>query len=162
MMNSRPPIRTPGHLIRRLQQVSVALFHSSLERSNITPIQYTILVIIEGEPGLDQISIATRAVLDTSTVGDVLRRLEGRGLIRRETVDHDKRSRVVFLTEEGRQLLAEARPQVSASRAHMLSPLSTDEQQSFLEMIERLLAFHEDANADDNPRPWQRERKKAR
>lgn len=162
MTNFRPPIRTPGHLIRRLQQVSVALFHSSLERANVTPIQYTILVIIEGEPGLDQVSIAIRAVLDTSTTGDVLRRLEGRGLIRRETVGHDKRSKVAFLTEEGRRLLAEARPQVSASRAHMLSPLSADEQRSFLDMIERLLAFHEASNGEDGPGPWQRERKKAR
>ena len=162
MTNVRPPIRTPGHLIRRLQQVSVALFHSSLERANITPIQYTILVIIEGEPGLDQVSIAIRAVLDASTAGDVLRRLEGRGLIRRETVGHDKRSKVVFLTEDGRHLLAEARPQVNASREHMLSPLTADEQRSFLEMIERLLAFHEAANAEGNPGPWQRERKKSR
>jgi DNA-binding MarR family transcriptional regulator len=150
-------VRGPGHLIRRLQQVSVSVFHSALERVNVTPLQHTVLIILDFESGLDQKTIAHRAVLDTTTVGDVLRRLERRNLIMREASPTDKRYKVVSITEKGRELVQEARGLVAESRKYLLSPLSADERDRFLNVVERLLAFHEAQNSFGRSKPWPRD-----
>ncbi|SDW04374.1 transcriptional regulator, MarR family [Albimonas donghaensis] len=155
-------IRTPGHQIRRLHQVSVAVFHDCLQSVNLTPIQYTILVIIGLEPGLEQTTIAVRAELDTSTTGDVIKRLEKHGMIRREVGARDRRARVAYITPSGEEAITDAQPLIAEAIQHMLSPLDEAEQASMLEMIERILSYHVSHRATEcNGKPWQRELKSA-
>jgi hypothetical protein len=56
----------PGHLIRRAHQLAVATFHDTHGRQ-ITPVQYALLRALQEEPGLDQVTLAQRVALDTST-----------------------------------------------------------------------------------------------
>lgn len=55
-----PPMRlsdvyeAPGHLIRRSQQISVAVFFEEFEGYEVTPVQYAALIAIRDRPGLDQ------------------------------------------------------------------------------------------------------------
>lgn len=75
--------------------------------------------------GLNQFSILSRLnrvgpmtiqklagllVMDRSTLGHLLRPLEGRDLLTLQTSQADRRSRIVALTEGGATLFAEARP----------------------------------------------------
>jgi DNA-binding MarR family transcriptional regulator len=53
--------------------------------------------------------LAERMVLDRATLGHNLRPLEAQGLVTMRAGD-DRRSRVVALTDAGKQRLAEARP----------------------------------------------------
>ncbi|WP_398468657.1 MarR family winged helix-turn-helix transcriptional regulator [Tardiphaga sp.] len=149
-------IRTPGHLIRRLQQVSVSVFHSSLEHVSITPVQHTILTLLATEKGLDQKTIAARAVLDTSTVGDVVRRLERRKLVARTGSPGDKRQKLVTITADGLDLIRQSRALLRRSRAQMFASLTSAEQRVFLDFVERLLL----SNEPDTGQPWQRQRKR--
>ena len=41
----------PGHLIRRLQQIAVALFMAETKEFDITPIQYAALLAVRLHPG---------------------------------------------------------------------------------------------------------------
>ncbi|MBR28050.1 MAG: MarR family transcriptional regulator [Rhodobacteraceae bacterium] len=151
-------IRTPGHQIRRLHQVSVAVFHDCLQSVNLTPIQYTILVVISLEPGLEQTTIAVRAALDTSTTGDVIKRLEKHGMIRREVGARDRRARVAYITPAGEAAITDAQPLIAEAIQHMLSPLDAAEQASMLEMIERILTYHVSNRATEcDGKPWHRE-----
>lgn len=153
MTSTTPPIaaqsvgadaRGPGFLVRRLQQVSVSIFLECLKPLDITPLQNTILIILDREDGLDQITVATRAMIDTSTVKDVLMRLEDKGLLTREYCVRDRRTRRIFLTDAGREVLAHAEPEARRASRHLLAPLSADERKLFLQMIERVVAVHEE------------------
>lgn len=143
--------RSPGYMARRLHQTFVAIFHQELEPFGLTPIQYTILTIVRLNPGIDQVSVAAEAVLDPSTVADVLKRLGARGLIRRESGPTDRRTRIVFLTPEGERLMEQARAYVMKARKRLMAPLSKSEQAEFLEMMDRLLKVHEAGSS-----PWSR------
>lgn len=152
------PSAPPGFMIRRLQQVSVALFHGTLENVDLTPVQHTILQAIRATPDLDQNRVAGVTFLDASTTSNVLKRLEARGLITREVAAQDRRARVLRLTEAGADLLDRVRPDIMASQRHLLSPLSSEERQAFLMALEKVLAFHEGRDDPDSvPRPFNRE-----
>jgi hypothetical protein len=47
----------PGHLIRRLQQIAVALFMAETKKFDITPVQYAALLAIDLHPGIDQTAL---------------------------------------------------------------------------------------------------------
>lgn len=153
-------IRTPGFQIRRLHQVSVAVFHDCLHHFNLTPIQYTILVIIDMSAKLEQTSIAARAGLDNSTVADVIKRLEKNGMVRREAGIRDKRARVTSITALGKAAITDAGPVIDDAVQRMLSPLAPDEQDLFLRMIDRVLGHHLSPTPETSEgKPWQRELK---
>jgi DNA-binding MarR family transcriptional regulator len=148
--------QSPGFVIRRLQQVAVSIFIESLRAHGVTPIQYTILRVARHNPGIDQASLAARSVLDTSTVMDVLRRLEARGLVERGQGLRDRRTRSVTLTREGAALLDTAEPQVNQSRSKLLAPLSAAERETLFVIVGKLLAAHEDSAEGAPNRPWRR------
>jgi DNA-binding MarR family transcriptional regulator len=60
--------------------------------------------------------LARLLVTDRSTLGHLLRPLEKRGLVKLEVSDHDRRSRLVALTEPGKVLVAKARPHWAAAQ----------------------------------------------
>lgn len=149
--------KNPGFLFRRMQQVSVSLFLNRLREFGITPLQYTILRIIRAQPGIDQISVASRAILDASTVKDIVARLEARGLVERRTGKLDRRTRSVSLTRAGDRLLAAVEPEVRRARRELLAPLSRQEQATLLRLLRSLLAAHEQLPPDpDTAIPWRR------
>lgn len=156
----------PGYLIRRLQQLSSSNFMSSLRDYQLTPVQYTILRVLEERPGIDQRTVASVAALDTSTTTDVLKRLAGRKLVSRTAGPTDRRTRIIRLTKAGERLLQTVRPIVEAARLELLSPLSPERQEALLEAIIDLLAAHERDHYEEEPvgadmevpvgRPWKR------
>ena len=46
--------RTPGHLVRRCQQIAVAIFLEEFESTRLTSVQFAALITIAQRPGLDQ------------------------------------------------------------------------------------------------------------
>ena len=150
--------RSPGFLVRRLQQVSLAIFHDHLKPLAITPLQNTVLLVLQNEEGIDQVTVAARARTDTSTVKDVVTRLEGKGLLRRELGVEDRRTRQIFLTEEGREVLAQAAQEARRASQVLLSPLCAAERALFLDLIDRVVTAHEDKNLTSADGPWKRSR----
>src|SRR5262245_44514998 len=62
----------PGHLIRRLQQIAVAIFMEEAKAFDITPVQYAALLAIDLHPGIDQTTLVNTIAFDNSTIGDLL------------------------------------------------------------------------------------------
>jgi DNA-binding MarR family transcriptional regulator len=150
--------RGPGFLVRRLQQVSLAIFHDHLKPLDITPLQNTVLLVLQSEDGIDQVTVAARARTDTSTVKDVVTRLEGKGLLRREFGVEDRRTRQIFLTEAGRDVLAQATQETRRASQLLLSPLGAAERALFLDMMDRVVAAHDEKNPTPADGPWKRNR----
>jgi len=110
--------RRPGFLIRRANQIAVALFLEETGALGITNSQYGILLVLKHHPGIDQISVAKVLGLDRSTTGMVLDKLEKAGLIGRSIGTHDKRRRTLALTRAGERMLERlAEPEARRHRA---------------------------------------------
>jgi DNA-binding MarR family transcriptional regulator len=156
-MNKPDLQKNPGFLFRRMQQVSVSLFLERLRAFGITPLQYTILRIIEAQPGIDQISVASQAILDASTVKDIVARLESKDLLERRTGEKDRRTRAVSLTRAGAALLAAVQPEVRRTQKELLAPLSRQEQTTLLRLLRTLLSAHEGlVETTHRATPWRR------
>jgi DNA-binding MarR family transcriptional regulator len=156
MPRSTPLDDVPGFLFRRLRQVAASMFFKRNGDLGITPEQYTILRIAEAEPGIEQVAIAARAVLDASTTTDILRRLDGKGYIKRKLGRRDKRTRLVYLTAKGSVLLDRVEARFDAGQEELLGPLSVDERVTLLQLVRQLVEAHE--HLSGRASPWRRHR----
>ena len=80
LLNDRPFDDRPGHLIRRLQQISFAIFVDQARKFDITPVQYSAIFAIGNHPGIDQTALCNIIAFDRSTIGDAVTRLEKKRL----------------------------------------------------------------------------------
>jgi DNA-binding MarR family transcriptional regulator len=129
----------PGHHIRRLHQIAVAIFLQETEPQGITPVQYAALQAVAGAPGTDQRTLARTIGLDTSTTGGVVDRLEARGLLLRSANPDDRRVRLLTLTADGDALLAAATPAMVRAQRRILEPLPPAERAEFMRMLRTLV-----------------------
>ena len=129
----------PGHLFRRLHQLAVADFTARRGDLGLTPIQWSSLVSVKQNPGLDQITLSRAIFIDTSTLAGVLDRLELRGLVRRKASPDDKRVRLLYITEEGIDLLRHANEVVFETQEWLMEPLSPSSRATFMKLMLRVL-----------------------
>jgi MarR family transcriptional regulator, temperature-dependent positive regulator of motility len=136
-------IEMAGHLIRRLHQQSTQVFqaHTQAAGFDLTSVQFAALDAIAGQPGIDQASLAATISFDRATIGGVLDRLEAKGLVQRTVSPDDRRARVLHLTREGQQQLAEVRPVVASLQQDILSSLTRAERKAFLALASKALGL---------------------
>jgi len=128
----------PGHLLRRAQQISVSIFYDEMG-SELTPVQYAILSRLAEHPGIDQVSLAGLAAIDTSTGATVCARLEEKGLLERRVLPHNRRQRALNITAAGQALLDALVPGAQRLRERLLDPLSAEEQRVFMHLLAKLV-----------------------
>ena len=129
----------PGHQIRRLHQIAVAIFLQETEAHGLTPVQYAAMQAVANTPGSDQRTLASTVGFDTSTIGGVIDRLEARDLIVRGASPNDRRVRLLTLTDSGRKLLAAAVPTMLQAQERMLAPLPKKDRAEFMRMLQVLV-----------------------
>ena len=134
----------PGYYIRRLHQISVAIFLQETEPFGVTPVQYAVLQTVGNHPGIDQRTLARAVGLDTSTIAGVIDRLESRNLLVRNASPEDRRVRQLTLTDAARQLLSDIGPAMLKAQELILGPLSGEEQAEFTRMLRQLVTKNND------------------
>jgi DNA-binding MarR family transcriptional regulator len=130
----------PGHLIRRAQQIAVAVFAQHLAALDVTPVQFAILNALMDSPGTDQVSLAARVAFDAATFGSVIGRLETKGWVRREASPQDRRRKLLWLTPKGKKAVIEMAPLVTQAQALILQPLQAQEQQQLVGLLAKLVS----------------------
>lgn len=125
----------PGYLIRRSKQISTGIFTDTCKDFGITPIQFAVLTILRLRPGSDQTELGDIAALDPSTAGDVIQRLERRGLLQRQ--ERGPR-RVCDLTGDGTALLGRVTPLVAAAQHRVFGDLTSREQTQLLRLLSKM------------------------
>lgn len=94
-----------GLELRKTQALAVRAFETCVD-SELLPGHFTVLVLIQNNPGRTQTAIAKAAGLDRSTLVPLLKRFEDQNLITRKPSAIDSRSNTLELTESGRALVA--------------------------------------------------------
>lgn len=129
----------PGHLIRRLQQIHLAIFAEETAGPDLTSMQFSCLFFIARRPMQDQRALAHHIGADPSTAGGIIDRLEKRQLIKRIPNPFDRRMKLMSITEDGKRVLEQMMPMVDAVQVKILNPLSEEERATFTALLERLV-----------------------
>jgi MarR family transcriptional regulator, lower aerobic nicotinate degradation pathway regulator len=138
--------KQPGHLIRRMQQIAVALFVAECELLDLTPVQYASLAAIRDVPDLDVTRLSSLVALDRATLAKVIERLEAKGWILRAGSELDKRVKLLRITPKGRKVLTAAEPRVRRCQGRILAPLAEADRENFMRMLEQMVELNNDCS----------------
>ena len=72
----------------------------------------------------------------------MIRNLEARELVVRETSARDRRSKMIRISPAGTALLTEVRPLVENVQARLLAPLASEEQHQLVALMQRVVKAH--------------------
>lgn len=130
----------PGHMIRRLHQISAAIFAHQAKAAGfvLTPVQYAALACLRDHPGIDQATLAGLIAYDRATIGGVITRLETRGFVERKIRDDDRRARSLTLTDRGVALLITLQPMIRSTQEQIVAALDEDERREFMRLLGKL------------------------
>lgn len=132
----------PGHLIRRAQQISGALFAEEVGAHDLTSVQFAALYAIRENPEVDATRLSALIAFDRSTLGGVLERLEAKGWIERAHAEGDRRAKRLRLTPESEALLRRVEPAVRRVQDRILAPLSPADRATFMRLLAQLAEVH--------------------
>ena len=137
MIDAPEPLRYTGHLIRRAEQRHVSAWQShSPEATNV---QFAALSVIARLPGASQRELGDELDLDRSTIADLVRRLEGNGLITRDGSTVDRRRFELYLTEAGRNELERLRPIALLIEEELFGGMSAEDLATFRRLLKTML-----------------------
>jgi DNA-binding MarR family transcriptional regulator len=134
--------RRPGFLIRRLHQIHLALFVEECGAFNVTPVQYSLMTVLAERPDLEQLDLANEIGVDRTTIGDVLFRMQKRGLVRRRVSAGDRRAKLVQLTAKGAKIHRAMARAVQRTHDRTLDALPVRNRKDFLRDLARLVEIN--------------------
>jgi DNA-binding MarR family transcriptional regulator len=111
--------------------------------SNLLMVEYQVLVVLSGAPErtMRMSSLAALTNASLSRLSHLFKRLEGRGLVRREPDLLDGRFTNAILTEQGFQTLAEAAPgHVAHVRSLVIDVLSAEQLRRLGQAADRIVS----------------------
>jgi DNA-binding MarR family transcriptional regulator len=131
--------KMPGHLIRRVHQISNAIFSEEMAAYDLTAVQFIALVAIGDHPDLDATRLSELIDFDRSTIGGVIERLEHKRLIKRAVSPKDRRIKTLRLTPAGRALVSVSFDRVVRVQDRLQEALSPGEADTFCRLLERII-----------------------
>jgi MarR family transcriptional regulator, lower aerobic nicotinate degradation pathway regulator len=129
--------RMPGHLIRRVHQVSTAYFTEECG-PDLTAVQYAALVAIGSNPYIDATRLSQIIYFDRSTIGDVLDRIESKGWIVRQATASDRRVKLLTLAPAGEDVLRQVMPAIRRVQERLLAPLTPGEAKTMVRLLMKM------------------------
>ncbi|WP_106418556.1 MarR family winged helix-turn-helix transcriptional regulator [Salinicola tamaricis] len=130
--------RLLGFRITRAELRIRRLFLECMARFELKPVDYSLLVLVDANPGVNQRQLAE--VLDVSppNLAIVVARLMKRELLRQVRGQQDRRMQHLHLTTAGKQLLDETELAVSEMEARLLDSLGPTHGEALLAALARL------------------------
>jgi DNA-binding MarR family transcriptional regulator len=138
-----PPVRRVATaLARRFNQICVTVSADSVATADLTPLQFAVLAYLNkrnGQPGIDQNSLAARLGVERSHVSLLVEELGNRGLVERRVNDADRRARILRLTSKGEKIFDQLRNRNAAANERVLDPLTAEERELLFDMLIRVI-----------------------
>ncbi len=135
--------KAPPSLLYMVKQVELVV-RSHLDElvrpSGITALQYTALTVLERHDGLSAAQLARDSFVTAQSIADLVRSLEGRGLVRRERNPRNRRELLILLTDDGRELLVRHAGPVRELEERMVRDLTAHQSEQFRQALTK--AWH--------------------
>jgi DNA-binding MarR family transcriptional regulator len=110
-MDQNDPLKLDSMLcfaVYAAEHAFTRFYKPRLDALGLTYPQYLVFLVLWEGDGLTVKALGERLFLDSGTVTPLLKRLESRGLVRRQRDEEDERLVRIFLTPEGRALREKA------------------------------------------------------
>jgi DNA-binding MarR family transcriptional regulator len=128
-----------GYALKRAQLKVFEDFLDCVAPVQLTPAQFSVLLLLDNNPGRNQTEIAnTLGILRPNFVA-MLDSLESRELCTRVRSANDRRSHILMLTEKGRNVLARAKKLVATKHeARLVELLGPEGRDALLGMLTKI------------------------
>jgi DNA-binding MarR family transcriptional regulator len=124
-----------GYFVRRVQVWVFQDFIRTLAQIDISPAQFSVLVVISANPGLSQAELAATLGIERARLARLLHRLQGRGLIQRLESFDDGRRHALQLTSQGRTLLTHAKTLAARHERRLIEKLGAERHRMLLQAL---------------------------
>lgn len=139
-MKARDIYSQPGHLIRRAHQMATAVFANETRDFDLTAVQFSALLVIGDNPGIDATRVSELIYFDRSTIGNVLDRLEKKGLIARKNGMRDRRTKPLYLTPQGKIVTRKVAATAPRVANNILAPLSRVDRIRLMKLLGKVIS----------------------
>jgi DNA-binding MarR family transcriptional regulator len=127
-----------GYNLRRANQSSWRAYVSSIGEQNIRPGLFSLLVLVQNNPGIAQIELGTHLGVDKASIVALLDRLEFSELIARKRSTRDRRRQGIFLTDTGKQALETLLTDVRVLEKQLAGRYTKPELDQFIGYLQRM------------------------
>lgn len=124
-----------GFYIRRAQVLNFRQFH---RRVQATPTQFSMLVLIDANPGLSQVELGEILDMDRATTMAVVRKLHAARWITKRRSRVDRRKHTLRISETGSEALKEMLRSVREHEKQFAAGLSASEAKQLLALMKKL------------------------
>ena len=124
-----------GYFVRRMQVWIFQDFISRLASMDISPAQFSVLVVIDANRGLSQAELAATLGIERARLVRLLHRLEQRGLTQRLSSATDRRRHALRLTRDGQRVLARAKALSAEHEAGLVQRLGDERYRMLIEAL---------------------------
>ena len=133
--------RLPGYIGYQVRQAQSAVFRDisrSIKAIGVTPGEFSLLTMLEANPGINSVTLARIYQLDKATLSLSIKGLAGRGLISSARDSNDRRYFSLRLTPEGRAVLRRVTRRVEKQEQAMDAVLKPGERELLLDLLDRV------------------------
>lgn len=128
-----------GYVLKRAQLKVFENFLRCMASLQLTPAQFSVLLLVEKNPGRNQTEVAsTLGILRPNFVA-LLDNLESRDLCARIRSTNDRRSHILVLTDKGKAVLTRAKKLVATKHESRLNDLlGQSNREALIEMLSKI------------------------
>ncbi len=134
------PFRSVGFSLSSLGYAVARSFRQTLAPIDLEPREFALLRAVGAAEGQSQQAIGERLQIPPSRMVAFVDALEGRSLLERRHNPDDRRTRELYLTDAGRELLTRAFALANGLENSLCADLSATERDQLLELLRRVSA----------------------
>lgn len=116
-----------GYALRRAQLAVFRDFFKVFEAYDVRPAQYSLLTVVEANPGASQTQVAEALGIKKTNFVAIIDAFEKRGLISRVRSEIDRRLYGLFLTQTGAAMVAKLHEVAAAHEQRIVDLLGADQ-----------------------------------
>lgn len=124
-----------GFFLRRLQVWVFQDFIQILAAMKVRPAQYSVLLIIEANPGRSQAAIGQTLGIERARLARLLHELERRKWISRRASGSDARSHCLHLTADGEKALARIKSLAAQHEARLAEHVGVNRRTQLMDLL---------------------------
>jgi DNA-binding MarR family transcriptional regulator len=124
-----------GYVLRRLQIWVFQDFIQTLATMKVRPAQYSVLLIIEANPGRSQAAIGQTLGIERARLARLLHELERRKWISRRASGSDARSHCLHLTADGEKALVRIKSLAAQHEARLAEHVGAKRHMQLMDLL---------------------------
>lgn len=129
-----------GYLMRRVSNQVSGEFARALRAKSISVAEWVVLSRIASERGITSSQLTDEIDLTRGAISKIVEKLEGKGLVTRESLEGDARVKKLFLTDKGTDILPRLVKIADDNDRRFFDSLSDGEQQILRKLLHKLAA----------------------